>query len=167
MFCSKCGNKVSEDALFCSRCGYNIASHHSSASAQTAYSQDYIALKAFEEKVNSIYIVSVVALVLLFGIGLIFSVVVWIKAKSTFIPNVTTTNPYEVAMFESLKRKLKKALAFSNAPMYVVMIVLVPALAFAQMYGAVLLVFAAYLLLLFLVGIPFTRHLQQELNKKN
>lgn len=163
MFCSKCGKEIADEAIVCPACGCATANYQHTATNNSAYSQDYIALKEFEEKVNSLYATSIVALVLLLGIGLIFSIAVWVKAKAILIPSITTTNPNEIAMFKSLKRKLKKALSFANVPLYVLLILLAPAFLYGQMYGAAILVVAVYVAIVFLIGIPCTKHLNKDL----
>ena len=162
MFCSKCGKEIADEAIVCPACGCATANYQHTATNNSAYSQDYIALKEFEEKVNSLYATSIVALVLLLGIGLIFSIAVLVKAKAILIPSITT-NPNEIAMFESLKRKLKKALSFANAPLYVLLFLLAPAFFYGQMYGAAILVVAVYAAIVCLIGIPCTKHLNKDL----
>ena len=170
MFCSKCGKEIADEAIICPTCGCATANYHQAfpnqnAQPQTnsAYSQDYIVLKEFEEKVNSLYAISIVALVLFLGIGLIFSIAVWVKAKAISIPTNTTTNPNEIAMFESIKRKFKKGLSFANAPLYVLLILLAPAFLFGGNWGGAIIVFVVYCLILFLIGMPCTKHLNKEL----
>ena len=170
MFCSKCGKEIADEAVICPQCGCATANYHQPPVTHNAepqnnsiYSQDYIALKEFEENVNSLYASSIVALVLFMGIGVIFSILTWLKAKNLVIPEITTTNPNEIAMFESLKRKVKKALLFANAPLYVLLIVLAPALLIGELYGAAILVFVAYICIVFLVGMPCTKHLNKDI----
>ena len=170
MFCSKCGKQIADEAIICPACGCATANYHQAfanhnvpSQNHRAYSQDYIALKEFEDKVNSLYTISIVAMVLFLGIGLIFSIAVWFKAKDITIPTIATTNPNEIAMFESSKRKLKKGLSFANAPLYVLLILLAPAFLFAGNWGGALLVLLVYCLILFLIGTPCTKHLNKEL----
>ena len=173
MYCSKCGKEIADEAIICPICGCATANYHQPFTIHSTppqsngtYSQDYIVLKEFEEKVKSIYATSIVALVLFLGIGLIFSIVVWLKAKDISIPNITTTNPNEIAMFESLKRKLKKALLYANIPLCAFML-LAAAFLFAQKVGAAALVFVVYFAILFLIGMPCTKHLNKDLYGSN
>lgn len=170
MFCSKCGKEIADEALICPACGCATANYHQAFAFQntqpqnsSTYSQDYIALKEFEEKVNGLYATSIVALILFLGVGLIFSIAVWVKAKAISIPTITTKNPNEIAMFESIKRKLKRGLSFANAPMYVLLIVLAPAFIFAQNFGAAAVVFIVYIAILLLILHPCTKHLNKDL----
>lgn len=168
MFCSKCGKEIADEAIICPQCGCATSNYQApvtNSKANPVYSQDYIALKEFEEQVNSVYFISIIALVLFLGIGLIFSIATWLKAKAIVIPKITTTNPNEIALFESAKRKLGKAFGFANAPLYVIMIVLIPALLFAEMWGAAILIFIAILLILFLIIIPCGKLFAEPKNK--
>ena len=168
MFCSKCGKEIADEALICPQCGCATANYNQPFATQNAqpennsiYSQDYVVLKEFEEKVNSLYAISIIAAVLFLGIGIIFSFAVWAKAKTISIPSITTTNPNEIAMFESLKRKLKKALTFAYMPWYVLIIIL-SALFFSGMIGAGLLAFIVWIAIS-LISMPCTKHLNAEL----
>ena len=168
MFCSKCGKEIADEAIICPMCGCATANYHQPSIAHntqpqnnSTYSQDYIALKEFEEKVNSLYATSIVALVLFLGIGIIFSIAVWLKAKTISLPTITTTNPNEIAMFESLKRKLRKALAFANIPWYA--LVIIPcAFLFSAMIGAGMFAFIVWVALAFMIA-PCTKHLTKDL----
>ena len=160
MFCQKCGQQIADNASFCPTCGTATAKPQPAVSTNSSlYSQDYVALKEFEEKVNGLYGVSIVAMILFLGIGLIFSFIVWAKAKSIYIPEITTTNPNEIAMFESAKRKLKKAIGFAYAPMYPLLILLAPAAIIGGEIGMAVLIFAVYIVLL-LIGQSCTKHLK-------
>lgn len=165
MFCSKCGKEIADEAVICPQCGCATANYQPAASNSSPYSQDYIALKEFEEKVNGVYAMSIIALVLFLGIGLIFSIATWLKAKNIVMPKITTTNPNEIALFEASKRKLGKAFGFANAPLYVIIIVLIPAFIYGGMWGAAILVFVAILLILFLILIPCAKHFTEPENK--
>jgi len=168
MFCSKCGKEIADEAIICPMCGCATANYHQPFTVHntqpqnnSTYSQDYIVLKEFEEQVKSLYTTSIIALVLFLGIGIIFSFAVWVKAKTISIPNITTTNPNEIAMFESLKRKLKKALTFAYMPWYV-LIIIPSALLYSGMFGAGLLAFIAWGAIC-LISMPCTKHLNAEL----
>ena len=165
MFCSKCGKEIADEAIICPVCGCATANYHpftdhnAQSQNNNSYSQDYIALKEFEDKVNSLYTISIIALILFLGIGIIFTIVFWLKLKTIFIPQITTTNPNEIAMYESIKRKLGKASSFANAPLYVLIIFLVPAFLYGQMFGAAALVFVGCIAIIFLIMIPCAKHL--------
>lgn len=169
MFCSKCGKEIADEAVICPQCGCATANYHSPAANKNAnpvYSQDYIALKEFEDKVKSIYTIGVISLVLCLGIGLIFSFVAWAKAKSVIVPKITTQNPNELATFESAKRKLKTALSFANAPLYV-LIFLCPILIAGGEIAAGVILLLVLLIIMLLIGIPCTKHLNRDISGVN
>lgn len=170
MFCSKCGKEIADEAVICPACGCATANYHTPAAAPTqnaTYSQDYLKITEFEDNVRSLHVTSIFSLVLCLGIGIIFSFVVWAKAKSLTIPVVTTNNANELAMLESAKRKLKNGLTFSFIPVIVLLILwcilciggmmsvegfLLPGI---LMFGGILLVWC--------LGIKWTKHLNEEL----
>lgn len=126
MFCSKCGKEIADEAVFCSNCGCATANYHApttTSTQNTTYSKDYVIIKNFEDRVRSLFILSIIALALCLGFGIIFSFIVWVKANSMFVPLLTTDNPLEVAMLESAKSRLRTALKFSFVPMYILVAV--------------------------------------------
>jgi len=120
MFCSKCGKEIADEAMICPGCGCATSNYQPQAkeSNNNPYSQDYLAIKEFEDKVKSVYNLSIVSLVLFLGIGIIFSIVAWSKIKKIKIPEVTTTNPNELAMLQAAKRKLRTTLNFTLFPVF-------------------------------------------------
>lgn len=162
MFCSKCGNEIADEALICPKCGCATANYQRQTITNSAYSEDYVAIKEFEEKAKSIRAVGIVALVLFLGIGIIFSFAVWLKAKGIRIPKITTTNPNEIAIFEASKRKVKSALTFATLPFYPLIIFGISRVAAGFLAEA--LIFIAVLLgVMLFVGVPCTKHLNAEL----
>ena len=162
MFCSKCGKEIADEALICPMCGCATINYKNPTTSNTACSNDYVAIKEFEDKVKSIHVVGVISLVLFLGIGIIFSFVVWFKAVGIHIPKVTTTHPNEIAMLESAKRKLKSALTFATLPFYPLII-----FGFSRVaagFPTEALIFIAVLLgIMLFIGVPCTKHLNAEL----
>ena len=120
MFCSKCGKEIDDEALVCPGCGCATANYQSQKkdSNSSTFSQDYLTIKDFEAKVQGVYGLSVVSLILFLGIGFIFSVIAWAKLKKIKIPEITTENPNEIAMFQAAKRKLRTAWNFTLIPLF-------------------------------------------------
>ena len=162
MFCSKCGKEIADEAVICPGCGCATANYHQVPKINNNYSQDYVALTEFTDNVNSLYTISIFSLILFLGIGLLFSMGVWGKAKSITIPQVETVNPNEIAMFQSSKRKLKKALGFANIPLYTLLILLAPALLYTAQIGAAALIVGIYVVLL-IISTSCTKHLTETL----
>lgn len=120
MFCSKCGKEIMSNAVICPNCGCatnNYQAINMSPPATSIYSDDYPIIKNFSEKANTIKTLGIFAAVLMFGIGLIFSIIIWITTSKVTIPEITTTNPNEVAEFESAKRKYTLGKALSGLPL--------------------------------------------------
>ena len=171
MFCSKCGKEIDEGAAFCSSCGCATGSGQTQTNVSNGngYSGDYVAIKEFEEKVRTMHVLGIISLVLCLGIGGIFSIISWIYAKSFSIPKITTTNPSEVAMYEAAKRKLKSALNFAMIPLFVLIFSCVFLISPAIMTQdfTILFIFGAMILIMFAIGVPCTKHLNDELYKKD
>ena len=173
MFCSKCGKEIDNEAIICPMCGCATANYHQAFIAHNTqsqndntYSQDYVAIKEFEDKVKSVYSVGVICLILCLGIGLIFSFVAWAKAKSIVVPQISTQNPHDRAIFESAKRRLKTALGFANAPLYV-LIFLCPILIAGGEFAAGIVLLLVLLLIMLLIGVPCTKHLNKDIYGTN
>ena len=162
MFCSKCGKEIADEALICPQCGCATANYQAPQGSVSSYSNDYIAIKEFEDKVKSIYTIGVISLVLCLGIGLIFSFIAWVKAKSVIVPKITTQKPNELVTFESTKRKLKTALSFANAPLYV-LIFLCPILIAGGEIAAGVILLLVLLIIMLLIGVPCTKHLNKDI----
>ncbi|MBR2634518.1 MAG: hypothetical protein IKD31_02950 [Clostridia bacterium] len=166
MFCTKCGKEIADEALICTGCGCATANYQAPQRSVNSYSNDYIAIKEFEDKVKSIYSVGIICLILCLGIGLIFSFVAWAKAKSIVVPQISTQNPHDRAIFESAKRKLKTALGFANAPLYV-LIFLCPILIAGGEFAAGVVLLLVLLLIMLLIGVPCTKHLNKDIYGTN
>ena len=110
MYCSKCGKEIMDEAVICPNCGCPTSNYSAIPTTQNTtktYSKEYPIIKEFVEKANSIQTLGIIATVLMFGIGIIFSILVWVKASQITIPDIETTNPKEVAEIESAKRKVE------------------------------------------------------------
>ncbi len=111
MYCFKCGKEIMDEAVICPNCGCPTSNFQNSNSNSTVVgnSSEYPIIKKFKEDVNSLYTISIIALVLSLGIGIIFYIIAVVKNKKLFVPDITTTVPSEIAEFEATNRKLQKA----------------------------------------------------------
>ena len=121
MFCSKCGKEIMDEAIVCPNCGCATNNYAAPKTVQevtitNSYSNDYVAIKKFSEQARTLRNLSIFAAVFMFGIGIIFSIIIWIKAGSIKIPEVQTTNPVELAELETAKRHLKLANSLACLP---------------------------------------------------
>lgn len=112
-FCSKCGKEIHDEAVVCIHCG---CATENQTFKQTV-SEDYNRLMAFVNEVKTIHLLGIVSLVLCLGIGLIFQIINVIKinkytdrkAKAYKFPEFNLTNPSDIALYESTKKKFKTA----------------------------------------------------------
>lgn len=109
-----------DEAVVCPNCGCATNNYQSATTKSTStsiYSDDYPIIKDFAEKANTIRTLGIFAAVLMFGIGLIFSIIIWITIGKVTVPEITTTNPNEIAEFESAKRKYALGKRLSGLPL--------------------------------------------------
>ena len=117
-FCSKCGQQLFDEAVICPACGCPTE-NQSNFTASRASTNEIIAIRAFSEKATVIRNLGIVAAILMFGIGIIFSIVILILApepRRFAETTITTANPLELAEFESAKRKLQLGLNLALLP---------------------------------------------------
>ena len=121
MFCSKCGKEILNEAVICPNCGCATNNYHTHISPQPqsiSSSADYMAITQFYEHATTLRNLGIVAAILMFGIGIIFSIIIWVKAKSIQIPEVQTTNPQELAQLETAKHRYKTANTLASLPIF-------------------------------------------------
>ena len=120
MFCSKCGKEIMDEAVVCPNCGCATNNYNSKQPVHTtvnSYSDDYLTIKQFSEQALILRNLGIFAAVLMFGIGIIFSIIIWVKQSKNKIPEITTTNPAEIAEFENAKRRYRLAKSLSELPL--------------------------------------------------
>lgn len=118
MFCSKCGKEIDDAAMICPSCGcatINFAQAQSAPKASN--SSDYLAISNFYSQAKTIRNLGIVAAILMFGIGIIFTIVIAVKARSIPIPEVSTNDQRELALLEDAKRKLALGRKLAALPM--------------------------------------------------
>ncbi len=114
MFCSKCGKEIMDEAVVCPNCG--CATNNYTPKAND-YSNDYIAISEFSRKANTIKTLGILAGVLCLGIGIIFSIIIWIQTSSIVVPGITTKNPKEIADFELAKKRIELGKKLAGIPL--------------------------------------------------
>ena len=108
MFCSKCGKEINDEAVICLFCGCATSNFASTqAQPQSSCSSDYLAISNFYAQAKTIRNLGIAAAILMFGIGIIFSIIVMVKQRSITIPSIITNDQRELALFEDAKRKFK------------------------------------------------------------
>lgn len=115
MFCSKCGKEIMDEAVVCPNCGCATNNYATQPTTNT-YSDDYLTIKQFSEQARTLRNLGIAAAVLMFGIGIIFTIIILVKQKKIKIPEIQTTNPAEIAEFETAKRRYKLAYQLSGLP---------------------------------------------------
>lgn len=118
MFCSKCGKEIEDQAIICPGCGCPTENYNKSVAVteQTTSSPDNknnIASAAtvarFSAEVKSIWVLSLIGLLLCLGIGIIFSLIALSKIKKLPAIDSEITDPRVMSDYEIAKRKLKSA----------------------------------------------------------
>lgn len=115
-YCSKCGKELFDEAVFCPGCG--CATEKTPTPTTTATpTNDIIAIREFSEKATVVRNLGIIAAVLMFGIGIIFSIVIWVMSAGLKPAlGITTTNPIELAELEAAKKRLKLGTTLSTLP---------------------------------------------------
>ena len=124
MFCTKCGKEIFDEAIMCPHCGcatsnYNRAAQPQQQSSSSIYSENYPALKAFSDQAKSLQTLGIIAAILCFGIGIFFSIVIWVKQgfkPQETIPEFHLTLPNEIAEYEAAKKRWIKAGNLATIP---------------------------------------------------
>lgn len=117
MFCSKCGKEIMNEAVICPNCGC-ATNNYQVANTVNVCSDDYPKIKDFREKADKVRMLGIFAAVFMFGIGLIFSIIIWVTMSKVTIPEITTTNPKEIVEFESAKRKYTLGQSLAALPLF-------------------------------------------------
>ncbi len=118
MFCSKCGKEIMDEAVVCPNCGcatQNYTAQLHSNSTDTAPAKEYLVIKQFVEQAKTIQTLGIIAAVLMFGIGIIFSIIIWVKTNAITVPEATT-DANEIAELETAKKRLKTGNSLSFLP---------------------------------------------------
>lgn len=119
MFCSKCGKEILDEALICPNCGCatnNYSQTNKAENCNGIYSTEYPIIKEFAEKAKTIKTLGILATIFMFGIGLIFTIIILIQTKKYKIPEISTNNPNEIAEFEAAKRQYKLGYNLAGFP---------------------------------------------------
>lgn len=153
MFCSKCGKEIDDSAVICTGCGCPTSNYGKqtqtnspqqtqtqvnrttvgsfNAPQSTAYGSSYSEadkliipkLRQYISEVNSIFIMSVIGLVLSLGIGMIFAGIALYKVKKLPAINNTLDDPNLIADFQKAQKKLGTATILSMITILVFVIV--------------------------------------------
>lgn len=116
-YCSSCGKEIMDQAVICPHCGCATANFNSQPTSQ--FSSDYPAIRAYAEKAKQIKVLGIIGAVLMFGIGIIFAIIVLCQTAKIKEPAVSTTNPQETAELEKAKRDMLLGQKLSALPMFV------------------------------------------------
>ncbi len=125
-YCPRCNAAMPDEAIFCSACGADSNNFYSAYGnpyagstpygAAPGFSANSMAIQEFSQKASTIQTLGIFSAVLMFGIGFIFSIVIWIMMSSAKEPFVPTATPQEQAMLESARKKLKLGKTLSFLP---------------------------------------------------
>ena len=137
-YCSKCGKEIMDEAVVCPNCGCATGDFYNRSRSST-YSSDYPIVKEFSAKAKKVKTLGIIALILCCGIGIIFSIAIWIMTgginiNKTPIPKVNLSDPREIAEFEEAKRNILLGKKLAMVP-YCIIAICLGILIFAAMMG--------------------------------
>jgi len=126
MNCPTCNQPLLNNEVICPNCGSVTTSANQSYAppVQQQYnpgynfnmSPTYAAVKDFASKASSAQALGIVATVLMFGIGFIFSIIVWVKTSGLKNVSFSELPPEEDAMYQKALKQLKTAKILSFMP---------------------------------------------------
>lgn len=99
--------------------GYNPQQYDPYAQGQGGYGYGYnekAELSAFAKAAKSMQTTGIIATVLMFGIGFAFSIALWIQRSKVTVPQITSNDPADIAMFTKAKKQYDTAFILSFMP---------------------------------------------------
>ena len=125
MYCSKCGQEIHSEAMICPFCGCATNNFSNSTTANNSlYSTDYLRIHEFSAKASTIKTLGIFAAIFMFGFGIIFSIIIWVKTSNMKVPKVHTTNPNELAELADAQRKVDLGERLACLPLIPVILLL-------------------------------------------
>lgn len=138
MFCPNCGNNIEDNLVNCPVCG-SPTGLQVQQPAQNQYNQtviqqqpyqyqqnqyagmpgfagNYPAISDFVSQAKSLRNYGIAAAILMFGIGFIFSIIIFVKSRKLEEPQLFNPTPEELAQLEDGKKKLKTAKILAILP---------------------------------------------------
>lgn len=119
--CPECNNLISDKAAICPTCGCPIAANNTQQSysvggfhsppqtnpLNTQHTSMYPQIRAFSDDVKTLYVLSILSIVLCLGIGIIFEIIYMIKYKKVNRPDRSQINdPYEIGEYDAAVKKM-------------------------------------------------------------
>ncbi len=138
MFCPNCGNNIEDNLVNCPVCGnptgvqvqppvqnqYNQTVYHQPYQYQQnqyagmpGFAGNYPVISDFVDQAKSLRNLGIAAAVLMFGIGFIFSIIIFVKSRKLKAPELFNPTPDEIAQLEDGKKKLKTAKILAILPL--------------------------------------------------
>ena len=139
MFCSKCGKEIDDSAVVCVGCGCPTANYNSNQTQQSSqsptptvtrttygnisapqapsytntYSEDdkiiIPKIRQYISEVNTIFVLSIISILLSMGIGFIFAIIGFAKIKKLPAINKSIEDPNLIADFQKAQKRLGTA----------------------------------------------------------
>lgn len=144
MFCPNCGSNIEDKLVTCPVCRkptgvqvqppvqnqYNPYNQYNQPGMQQPYqyqqnqyagmpgfSPNYPAISDFVDQATTLRNFGIAAAVLLFGIGFIFSIVIFVKSQKLNVPELFNPTPQEIAQIEEGKKKINTAKTLAIFPL--------------------------------------------------
>ncbi len=134
MFCPNCGNNIEDNLVNCPVCGSPTAVQpqqpiqnqpiiqqpyqyqQNQYAGMPGFSANYPVVKDFADQAKSLRNLGIAAAILMFGIGFIFSIIIFVKSRKLKVPELFNPTPDDIAQLENGKKKLKTAKILAILP---------------------------------------------------
>lgn len=153
MFCSKCGKEIDDSAVVCVGCGCPTANYNSNKAQPTSqnpnpsvtrtafgnisapqaqpcsysYSEDdkiiIPKIRQYISDVNSIFVLSIIGILLSFGIGLIFAIIGFLKIKKLPAIDKSIEDPNLIADLQKAQKKLSTSMILMSLTVLIFVVV--------------------------------------------
>ena len=118
MFCSKCGKQINDGSAFCSSCGFSLQGKPAASNQPSGPSPNYARIKEAHDHSKTTKVLGIIAAILSFGIGIFFSIAVWVRCSGGGLlikpPNASQEERY---LIKSTEKNYKVAKTLARLPL--------------------------------------------------
>ena len=106
--CPNCGREIADEADVCIHCGCDV---------EKKQKENYLEVRKFVSHANTTLVFGILAAVCCLGIGIVFSIVVWIMDRAVVAPQSPSLPSHEQGMAYAATRKIELAKCLAVLPL--------------------------------------------------